>query len=78
MKWHSKTADETALLLDTKPSVGLSDEEALKRLAEYGENTIGGDIKHKGFIRKFFEQLNDIMIIILLAASAASFGVSCL
>lgn len=78
MNWHSKTADETALLLNTKPSMGLSDTEAEKRLEEYGENTIGGDIRHKGFFRKFFEQLNDIMIIILLAASAASFGVSCI
>ncbi len=78
MNWHSKTADETALLLNTKPSMGLSETEAEKRLEEYGENTIGGDVRHKSFLRKFFEQLNDIMIIILLAASAASLGVSCI
>ena len=76
MNWHSKTPDETELLLQTNVNRGLDELEAEKRLEENGENTIGGEIRHKGFIRKFFEQLNDVMIIILLAASAASFGVS--
>lgn len=78
MNWHSKTPDETALLLNTDVRHGLSAEEAERRLDEYGENTIDEGIKHKGILAKFFEQLNDIMIIILLAASAASFGVSCM
>lgn len=76
MNWHSKTPDETELLLQTNVNRGLDELEAEKRLEENGENTIGGEIRHKSFIKKFFEQLNDVMIIILLAASAASFGVS--
>ena len=76
MNWYSKTADETLIGLNSDINQGLSEEEAKKRLAENGENVIEGSGKRKGFIRKFFEQLNDIMIIILLAASAASFGVS--
>lgn len=78
MNWHSKTAEETGLMLNTDTAYGLSDSEAEKRLAEYGENTIESSKKKKGIIGRFFAQLNDIMIIILLAASAASFGVSLL
>lgn len=78
MNWHSKTAEETGLMLNTDTAYGLSDSEAEKRLEEYGENTIESSKKKKGIIGRFFAQLNDIMIIILLAASAASFGVSLL
>ncbi|GFI62224.1 calcium-transporting ATPase 1 [Clostridiales bacterium] len=78
MNWHSKSADETELLLNTNSKTGLDNGEAERRLEDYGENTLESDTIHKSFIRSFFEQLNDIMIIILLAASAASFGVSLL
>lgn len=78
MNWHSKTAEETGLMLNTDTAYGLSDSETEKRLEEYGENTIESSKKKKGIIGRFFAQLNDIMIIILLAASAASFGVSLL
>lgn len=78
MNWHSKTAEETGLMLNTDTAYGLSDSEAEKRLEEYGENKIESSKKKKGIIGRFFAQLNDIMIIILLAASAASFGVSLL
>ena len=78
MNWHSKTAEETGLMLNTDTAYGLSDSEAERRLEEYGENTIESSKKKKGIIGRFFAQLNDIMIIILLAASAASFGVSLL
>ena len=76
MNWHDKTVDETLLMLNTDENIGLNEKEAEKRLEQYGQNSIGEGVKRKGFIKKFFEQLNDIMIIILLAASAASFGVS--
>ena len=76
MYWHSKTPDETALILNTDTAGGLDENEVRLRLSEYGENSIEVGGGRKGFIRKFFEQLNDIMIIILLSAAAASFGVS--
>ena len=78
MNWHSKTAEETGLMLNTDTVYGLSGTEAEKRLEEYGVNVIEGDGKKRGIVSRFFSQLNDIMIIILLAASAASFGVSML
>lgn len=76
MNWHDKTVDETLLMLNTDSNIGLNEKEAEKRLEQYGQNSIWEGVKRKGFIKKFFEQLNDIMIIILLSASAASFGVS--
>ena len=76
MNWHDKTVDETLLMLNTDSNIGLNEKEAEKRLEQYGQNSIEEGVKRKGFIKKFFEQLNDIMIIILLSASAASFGVS--
>lgn len=78
MNWHSKTAEETGLMLNTDTAYGLSDSEAEKRLEEYGENTLESGRKKRGLAARFFAQLNDVMIIILLAASAASFGVSLL
>jgi Ca2+-transporting ATPase len=50
---------------------GLSQEEALKRLAEYGPNELK---KEKGIspIRLFLEQFTDILIIILLIATGLS------
>ena len=54
---------------------GLSAEEAEKRLAVYGENVTEEKKKH-GFLRKFINQFGDLMIIILLIASALSFGMA--
>ncbi len=50
---------------------GLSSSEAQKRLEENGKNQLK-EAKGKSLIRRFFEQLADPMIIILLAAAAIS------
>lgn len=76
MNWHSRTVDETSIMLQTDTKNGLDNYEAAKRLEEYGENTIDSGIKKRGIIRRFFEQLNDIMIIILISSAVASFVVS--
>lgn len=54
---------------------GLTQAEAAERLARYGENATDSKVKH-GFLRKFFAQFADLMIIILLVASALSFGMA--
>lgn len=54
---------------------GLTSAEAEERLAKYGYN----ETEHKqkrGFLRKFFSQFADLMIIILLVAAALSFGMA--
>lgn len=54
---------------------GLTDDEAQQRLLSFGENVTEEKVKH-GFLRKFANQFGDLMIIILLVASALSFGMA--
>jgi Ca2+-transporting ATPase len=70
--WHSMEIKETLQSLNTKET-GLSEEEVQKRLQRYGTNELQ---KEKGIsrIRMFFEQFKDILIIILLIATALSIG----
>ncbi|MCH5156856.1 MAG: cation-translocating P-type ATPase [Clostridiales bacterium] len=51
---------------------GLTDDEVVARLNEYGENVTEQKVK-RGFLRKFITQFGDLMIIILLVAAALSF-----
>ncbi|TFG62169.1 MAG: calcium-translocating P-type ATPase, PMCA-type [Spirochaetales bacterium] len=50
---------------------GLTSEEAAKRLMEYGPNRLTAK-KQKTLVRRFFEQLNNALIYILLAAAVIS------
>ena len=76
MDWYSKGLKEIEKELNTNFEKGLSEEEAEKRLEEYGENKISHEGKKKGVIARFFAQLNDFMVIILISAAAVSFVVS--
>lgn len=58
-----------------KANVGLTSEEAAKRLAEEGAN-VTDEGKKIGFVKMFFAQFCDLMIVILLVASALSFVVA--
>lgn len=75
--YHNLTARETAEKLASDINSGLTAAEAKKRLAKNGKNALT-EKKKKGIIRRFFEQFNDFMIIILLAAAAVSFITSIL
>ncbi|MDR3239710.1 MAG: HAD-IC family P-type ATPase, partial [Clostridiales bacterium] len=75
MKWHSVTAPEALRRLDTDAARGLTEEAARRRLSESGPNALR-EKKKTGLAVKFFQQFNDFMIMILLAAAAVSFGVS--
>ncbi len=68
--WHAMKIEETLDELNVK-EIGLSQEEAEKRLGEYGLNELK---KEKGIspIRLFLGQFTDILIIILLIATALS------
>jgi Ca2+-transporting ATPase len=69
--WHVKTADETIAALGADPSKGLSSDEAIRRLETYGPNRLT-EKKGKSLFRRFFEQLADALIYILLAAAGIS------
>jgi len=68
--WHALTIEETLKALNTKET-GLTQEEAQKRLAEYGPNELKKE-KRISPIRLFIEQFADILIIILLIATGLS------
>ena len=70
--YHNKTPAEAAAALETDIKNGLTVKEAARRLAQDGKNILTAQ-KKKGILRRFFEQFNDFMIIILLAAAAVSF-----
>lgn len=69
--WFSKSPEEVIKELNSNVSLGLTHEEAKKRLAEYGPNKLSSK-KKKSLVSLFFSQLKDIMIYILLVASVVS------
>jgi len=68
--WHATETEETFRVLNTSEK-GLSTEEAKKRLTEYGLNELQKE-KRASPIKMFLEQFTDILIIILLIATALS------
>ena len=68
--WHTLTVEETEKALSTTQE-GLSDAEAAKRLAAYGPNNLCQK-KAKTIWRMIWEQLTDVMVLILIAAAAFS------
>lgn len=75
MKGYCQDKDAVLKELKTSASNGLSVAEAEKRLAENGKNKLAAG-KKKSIIRRFFEQLADPMIIILIVAAAISGALS--
>ncbi len=68
--WHALSVEETARALETSEE-GLSDAEAERRLEKYGKNTLRRR-PPKSIWRMIFEQLTDVMVIILFIAAAFS------
>ena len=69
--WHTKSISEIEENLRTHQTTGITEEEAKKRLEEYGENKLADKKKESLWIR-FLKQFNDFMIIILIIASIIS------
>ena len=66
------TQDAEAVFSDLRSSAqGLSSAEASSRLAKHGKNKLA-EAKKVPLIKRFFEQLCDPMLIILLVAAAIS------
>ena len=71
MKEYCKSYDEVLQEVGSSQTQGLSQTEVDKRLEQNGKNKLKAAPK-KSLIRRFLEQLTDLMIIILLGAAAAS------
>ena len=72
---HSETVEQVEKKLKTSMQSGLKPKEAKKRLSEKGANKLK-DKKKKGLMLLFFEQFNDFLILILIAAACISFFTS--
>ena len=70
--WHTLNITEVEKTLTTDLSNGLSEAEAKIRQAKYGFNELKAKRK-QGILYKFFLQLTDFMIIILISAALISF-----
>ncbi len=72
--WHAMSYEEVEKALETSQE-GLSDAEAAARLAKYGKNNLRQN-KQKSVGKMIWEQLTDVMVIILIIAAAFSFVMS--
>ncbi len=75
MKFYSDKLDAIVDELKTDRVKGLSQAEAEKRIAQYGENKLR-EKKKKSLFMRFVDQLKDVMILILMAAAAISFVIA--
>ena len=73
--WHTKDLSQVIRELKTNVHMGLSEEEATKRLEQYGPNNLKEKKKESLFV-KFIKQFNDFMIITLIVAAIISAVVS--
>jgi len=65
--WHSISKEEVLDKLKVDPQVGLTEEEAKKRMEESGPNKLKGK-KKKSILQLFLAQLKDWLIYVLFAA----------
>ncbi|NLI89624.1 MAG: cation-translocating P-type ATPase [Epulopiscium sp.] len=70
--WFSKSDEEVLNQLGVDPKLGLTHEEAKKRLGRYGENKLK-DKPKKSFLALLMGQLQDFLIYVLLAATVVTF-----
>ncbi len=71
MSYHNEEINQVLKEL-TSSETGLTKQEALKRLKDYGPNKLE-EAKKQSTLVKFFSQFNDMLIIILLFAALFSF-----
>jgi len=71
IKWHRLDPQEVLRKLKVDATAGLSEAEATRRLSEYGRNElVGTGVKSPWLI--FWEQLTELMVIILIIAATIS------
>lgn len=68
--WHTLTVDETRAAVQTS-NEGLSEDEATKRLAQYGPNRLAPP-KKRGPLQRFLAQFHNILLYIMLVAAVVT------
>jgi|GEM_PF-3458614 len=71
ISWHAVSSDEILQKLDTQLEKGLTNQEAEKRLQEYGPNQLE-EGKRTTFLQMVLRQLNNFVVILLIVASIIS------
>ncbi len=77
MTFHSEDTKKVVDALNSDMAKGLSAKEAAARYEKHGPNKLA-EKKKKSMLRKFFEQFNDVMILILIVAAIISFVIACI
>ena len=75
MIWYSEPLDKVCQELETDPKSGLTEETLQRRREQYGANKLG-EKPPRSFILRFFDQMKDVMVIILIIAALVSLGLS--
>lgn len=70
-QWHSLGREQVQRILQVDPEVGLTAGEAAGRARVYGSNQLAAKPKKPGWLR-LAEQFQDLMVVILLGATAIS------
>ena len=68
---HQLQLPEVAAQLSSNAAQGLSEREAKRRLGQYGPNELP-QASRRSFLRVFFEQFRDFMVLVLLTATGVS------
>ncbi|MEN3186098.1 MAG: calcium-translocating P-type ATPase, PMCA-type [Atribacterota bacterium] len=69
--WHALSLEETLSILQSNGELGLTEEEAKKRIVQYGRNVLP-EKKPKGILTLFLEQFRDFLVLILIGATVVS------
>lgn len=76
MSYYHETKEAVLKKLCTQELRGLGAATVQEREAQYGSNALR-EKKKRTTVGRFLEQFKDVMILILLAAAAVSFGIAC-
>ena len=71
LAWHAEAADVVAARLQVDPALGLSAQEAARRLLRYGPNRLP-EARRRSLARMLVDQFSDFMILVLIAAAVIS------
>ena len=74
LQWHTETAQEIITYFKSDPQKGLSGEEALERIQQYGPNSLK-TISRTPWYMIFLRQFTDLLILILFIATGISLAV---